>query len=88
MLESARGYSVDKCRNFNMGFAVRLIISIYRRLYLMSCPSLSILCPFLVGGYLLRPSSVSQDGGGGVNTPLQVARYLVAGFLTGVDCGD
>ena len=70
-----------------MGFAVRLILLSYRRLYLVSCPSLSVLRPFVGGGDLVRPPSVSWAEGG-FNTPSQVARYLVAGMLTGVVCGE
>ena len=69
-------------RRQTMGVAVRLILLSYRHLYLVSCPSpyvweetLSVRCPF----YGLW---------GGFNAPSQVARYLVAGVLTGVGCGD
>ena len=47
-----------------MGFSVRLILSIYRRLYLVSCPYPSVLCPFVGGGDLVCLSYVSRAGGG------------------------
>ena len=47
-----------------MGVAVKLVLLRYCRLYLVSCPSLSFLCLFVEGGDLVRPSPVSQAGGG------------------------
>ena len=70
-----------------MGFSVRLILSIYRCLYLVSCPSLSVLSPFVGGGDLVRPSSVYQAGER-FKTPFQVAMYLVAVVITEGSCGD
>ena len=42
---------------------VRLILSIYLRLYLVSCPSPSVLCLLVGGGDRISPLSVSRDGG-------------------------
>ena len=86
-LESARGSFVDKRRRYNMGVSVRLILPSYRRMYLVACLSPSVLHPFVGGGDLVRPSSVSRASGG-FNTPSYIDRYLVAGVLTGVGCGD
>ena len=52
------------------GVAVRLILSIYRRLYLVSFPSPSVLRMFMGGGDLVRPSSVSRTGRGFKNENL------------------
>ena len=71
-----------------MGFSTRLILLIYRRLYLVACIYPSVLIPFVGGGELVYLSSIYWAGGGGVNTPSQVARYLVAGVLTGVGYWD
>ena len=60
-----------------MGVSVRLILSIYRRLYLMSFPSPSVVHPFVGGGDIFCPSSVSQAGGGyfTVSCPFMLSYY-------------
>ena len=87
LLEITRGSSVNKIWRYNMRFTVRIILLSYHRLYLVACPHPSVLLPFVGGGDLVRSSSVYWSGGG-FNTPSQVDRYLVAGVLAGVGCGD
>ena len=46
---------------------------------------MSVLCLILGGEYRVRPLSIYLCvcvAGGGVNRPLQVSRYLIAGVLT------
>ena len=50
--------------------------------------SVSVCSSSVCGGRRPCPSVVRLLIWGGINTPSQVARYLVAGVLTGVGCGD
>ena len=87
MLESVRGYFVDKRWRYNMRVALRLVLLSYCRLFLVTFLYPSVFLPFVGVGDLVRPSSVSCSGGV-FNTPSQVSMYLVAGVLNGVGCGD
>ena len=70
-----------------MRVSVRLVLLSYCYLYLVACPSPSVLIPSVGGGDLFYQSSISRAGGL-FSTSSLLARCLVSGVLTGVICGD